>query len=544
MSKMEQSMEVDNDVPGIQSTGLPNTQLQVICTTLNLEEYIARYDGYTKTQRLLFIAEKCTNLQEDAYRLLINELKKGSNTGLYIKLYEQVGAGRISCAEFDREWVEAVERRESIKLERLEAELMAAKTTMVKESIRLSFNDIGDLHYERGNLNETMKSYLRTRDYCAIPKHTLDLCVRVVSVSLDLNQFGNVNFYATKAETAAADGTVNPKIKAASALVLLIEGHFKAAAKKFLEVGWGSGETFSTIIATEDIAVYGTLCALATLDRSDIRKGTVDNTAFKSFLELVPNIKDILNCFFAGKYGECLLYLDRIESELKLDIHLSKHVPSLISQITERLILLYFSPYSSVDMNRMATSLNMNIMQLEKSVAALIAFEKISARIDSRSKTLHRRQYDVRSVTIDKVERLSTKHLREIKRGILRLSVMQHGFQVPSKDSSSLLGGNPFTSMHPLVLSGREVFDLSHDNDGMNEDCMKRAGSGDYQTGVRDDDRMQLDGVGSSSGPNSASSSFSSRAAGCLSNSSNSRNYIESDDCAESDGEDDGENDD
>lgn len=542
MSRMEQSMEVDNDVPGIQFSGLPNTQLRVICTSLNLEEYIARYDGYTKTQRLLFIAEKCTNLEEDAYRLLIKELKKGSNTGLYLKLYEQDGASNCR-GEFDREWVEAVERRESIKLERLEAELMAAKTTMVKESIRLSFNDIGDLHYERGNLNETMKSYLRTRDYCAIPKHTLDLCVRVVSVSLDLNQFGNVNFYATKAETAAVDGAVNPKIKAAAALVLLIEGHFKAAAKKFLEVGWGTGESFSTIIAPEDIAVYGTLCALATLDRSDIRKSTVDNTAFKSFLELVPNIKHIVHCFFAGKYGECLVYLDRIESELKLDIHLSKHVPSLISQITERLILLYFSPYSSVDMVRMATSLNMNIMQLEKSVATLIASEKISARIDSQSKTLHRRQYDVRSVTIDKVERLSAKHLREIKRGVLRLSVMQQGFQVPTKDSSTLLGGNPFTSMHPLVLSGTGsgVINLSHDNDGINEDCMKRAGSGDYQSGIHDDDRMQLDGDGSSSGPNSSSSSFSSRATGCVSTSSNSRNFV---DCTESDGEDDGENDD
>ena len=144
-----------------------------------------------------------------------------------------------------------------------------------------------------------------------------------------------------------------------------------------------------------------------------------------------------MNDFFMGKYGDCLSYLKEIQSELLLDIHLSKHANTLISKITERIILQYFSPYSSVDMNRMAETLNMNVGMLEKTVAALISNDKMLARIDSQSKTLHLRQDDVRTITLEKVERLSAKHLTEVKRGILRLSVTQHGLQVTGRENAS-----------------------------------------------------------------------------------------------------------
>ena len=455
---MEQSMDIETSENVTGSSKLPDTATPSIYSSLNVNAYIARYDGYTKLQRLIFIAEKCANLQEEAYGLLFKELKRGSNTALYLTFTAQVG----NSNDFDREWVETIERRELAKLERLEAELMAAKTTMVKESIRLSYNDIGDLHYERGNLADAMKSYSRTRDYCTIPKHHVDMWVRLISVSMDLGQYGNVNFYMTKAENTVIETAAGAKIKAAGALVMLIEGQYKVAARKFLEVGWDLGGSFSTIIAAEDIAVYGTLCALASLDRTEIRKKLLENSVFKSFLELVPGERQLVDNFFAGKYGDCLAYLERIRPELLLDIHLSKHVVPLIAQITERIVLQFFSPYSSLDLNRMATTLNMNAADLEVSVATLISTGKISARIDSQSKTLHRRQHDVRSLTLEKVERLSAKHLTEIKRGILRLSVMQHGLQVSAREPSSLgrgpSSGGSFPHPSPSLLLSSSSF--------------------------------------------------------------------------------------
>jgi COP9 signalosome complex subunit 1 len=385
---METSMEVVHDFPtGGHSfhRGLPKIQDPVICTSLNIASYVDRYDGFTKLQRLIFIAEKCSNLQEEAYRQLLTELKRGSNSVLYMKIYVLVGEILGYGSDADKDWIDSVEKREAIKLERLESELMAAKTTMVKESIRLSYNDIGDLHYERGNLSEAMKTYLRTRDYCTLPKHNSQMCVRVISASMDLGQYGNVMFYVKKADFALTEPIIGSQLKAANALALLIEGQYKEAARKFLEVGIDLGGTFSSVIAAEDVAMYGTLCALASLDRPEIRKSIMENSAFKSFFELAPDVRSLVDNFFAGKYGACLVYLENVKPELLLDIHLSKHVTPLIAQITERIILQYFSPYSSVDMNRMASSLNMTLVKLEKEVASLISSEKISARLAERT---------------------------------------------------------------------------------------------------------------------------------------------------------------
>lgn len=49
-------------------------------------------------------------------------------------------------------WLEGVERRSALRQERLEADLNGFKTNLIKESIRMAQHDLGDLFYERGDL--------------------------------------------------------------------------------------------------------------------------------------------------------------------------------------------------------------------------------------------------------------------------------------------------------------------------------------------------------------------------------------------------------
>lgn len=223
-NNIDMDFQVASSINQIMNGDLPRIQDPVVCE-LNIPIYIDKYDGFTKLQRLSFIAEKSSNLQKEAYHTLFNEIKRGSNTSLYVKLYSNLG--NMLGIQYDQNWVESTEKREAVKLEKLEAELMAAKTTMVKESIRLCYSDIGDLQYESGNLSEAMKSYLRTRDYCTIPRHNYEMCIRVVSVSMDLAQYGNVTLHISKAESNSVDALTAAKLKAASALVMLIEGQYK-----------------------------------------------------------------------------------------------------------------------------------------------------------------------------------------------------------------------------------------------------------------------------------------------------------------------------
>lgn len=50
------------------------------------------------------------------------------------------------------------------------------------------------------------------------------------------------------------------------------------------------GSSFDGVVAPEDIAVYGGLCALATFSREEMRLRVLDNASFKNFLDLVPQV--------------------------------------------------------------------------------------------------------------------------------------------------------------------------------------------------------------------------------------------------------------
>ena len=57
---------------------------------------------------------------------------------------------------------------------------------------------------------------------------------------------------------------------------------------------------------------------------------------FKSFLELEPQLRDILFKFNESKYAICLKLMDQIKDSLLLDLYLSPHVNVLYSLIRQR----------------------------------------------------------------------------------------------------------------------------------------------------------------------------------------------------------------
>ena len=146
----------------------------------------------------------------------------------------------------------------------------------------------------------------------------------------------------------------------------------------------------------------------------------------------------MVHIFF--QYCRLFSSLQMIQPHLLLDIRLAKHATTLINLIKERSVNQYFQAYCTVDLHRMATSLSMPFPALEQLISKLISSEKLSARIDSQSNTLNRREHDDRKVSVEKVLRLANTHTREIKRGILRLSLMKHRFVIDERNHTDGLG--------------------------------------------------------------------------------------------------------
>ena len=162
---------------------------------------------------------------------------------------------------------------------------------------------------------------------------------------------------------------------------------YEAAAKQFLAASLDHCDC-PDLISPNNVAIYGGLTALATFDRAELFKQVISSTQFKLFLELEPQLRDVIQCFYdsrydmavtsiglhcvLSRYGQCLKLLQEMKDNLMLDMYLAPHINSLFSMIRNRGLIQYFSPYSSADLNRMANSFNTTVTDLENELMKLI----------------------------------------------------------------------------------------------------------------------------------------------------------------------------
>jgi COP9 signalosome complex subunit 1 len=403
---------------------------------LDIEAYAALYTGRTKISRLLFIAERCDNvsMQLEALRMAYEEIKKGENTQMFREVVQKID-GRLGPKYGpDDAFTDAVDRRADQRKEKLENELNAYRTNLIKESIRMGYNDFGDFYYAHGVLGDAFKNYVRTRDYCTTAKHIIHMCFNAILVSIEMGQFTHVTSYVTKAEQSHGelDNVTQSKLRCAAGLAHLNAKKYKLAARKFLEVTPELGNNYSEVIASQDVATYGGLCALASFDRTELKNKVVDNINFRNFLELVPEVRELIHDFYASHYASCLDYLGSLKANLLLDIHLHDHVETLYDQIRNKALIQYTIPFVSVDMNMMANAFKTTVAALEKELESLITDNQIQARIDSHNKILYARHADQRNATFQRVLQTGGEFDRDVRAMLLRANLIKHDFGVRS----------------------------------------------------------------------------------------------------------------
>lgn len=397
---------------------------------LDIEAYAALYSGRTKIMRLLFIADHCADnqtMQLEALRMAYDEIKKGENTQLFREVVNKINGRLGDKYDMDAAWCESVDRRADQRKGKLENELSSYRTNLIKESIRMGYNDFGDFYYAHGLLGEAFKSYVRTRDYCTTAKHIIHMCMNVILVSIEMGQFTHVTSYVSKAEQTSEtlDPVVVAKLRCASGLAHLEVKKYKLAARKFLEVNPELGNSYNEVIAPQDVATYGGLCALASFDRSELKQKVIDNINFRNFLELVPEVRELINDFYSSRYASCLEYLENLKANLLLDIHLHDHVETLYDQIRKKALIQYTLPFVSVDLGMMADAFKTSVSGLEKELEALITDNQIQARIDSHNKILYARHADQRNATFQRVLQTGGEFDRDVRAMVLRANLLK-----------------------------------------------------------------------------------------------------------------------
>ncbi|XP_031571360.1 COP9 signalosome complex subunit 1-like [Actinia tenebrosa] len=412
--------------------------------TIDLDVYASNYIGLTKLSRLMFVAKHCPALEIDALRIALNYVKHTFNVQLYQEIIQRLADacnrhGDVEPPTVETTWVETTSKKAALKLEKLDTDLKNCKTNSIKESVRRGHDDLGDHYFECGDLNNALKCYSRARDYCTSAKHVVNMCWNVIKVSIHMGNWAHVLNYVNKAENTTEltekdkgrNTNILTKLKCAAGLAELATRKYKSSARYFLQAQFDHTDC-PELLSANNVAIYGGLCALASFDRQELQKKVLSSSSFKLFLELEPQLRDVLYKFHESQYATCLKLLDELKDNFMLDIYLAPHVNTLYSQIRKRALIQYFSPYLSADMSKMARAFNTSVSRLEDELSQLILDEQINARIDSHNKVLYAREVDQRSSTFGKALEMGKEYKKRTKALVLRAAILRNQIVVKS----------------------------------------------------------------------------------------------------------------
>ena len=306
--------------------------------------------------------------------------------------------------------------------------------------------DLGNHYYEMGDLIATSKAYSRMRDYCTTPNHITSMLFKLIAVSIERGDWLSVQSYVFRLRNIQSkpDEQLNnhSKMSAALALSQMQLSAYREAADTFLSVDPSLGNTFNEVLTANDVAVYGGLCALATMDRNELQQRVLNNASFRNFLELEPHIRRAISFFCNSKFRACFDILEAYRVDYLLDFYLRHHVIELYKRIRVKSMQQYLVPFNCVTLKAMAAIFSPSETgdgakpfglqsPLVQELIGLIESDILLFRIDLEHETLVSKQTNSRvQLQEDALESIrdfsDEAHCR-----ILQAAVIKAGLQLP-----------------------------------------------------------------------------------------------------------------
>jgi COP9 signalosome complex subunit 1 len=308
----------------------------------------------------------------------------------------------------------------------------------------MGYDDLGQHYHQIGDLTNSAKAYHRERDACTTATHVVLMYLRLIQVSIDQENWlavqSNIQRIRAQKEKYPDSDKLNAKLSAAMGIALLRSGSYRSAADNLLEADPRMAsakvddpedeESYNEVITPNDIAVYGGLCALASMDRNELQARVLENSSFRNYLELEPHIRRAISFFVSSKFSSCLSILEAYKPDYLLDIHLQRHLEDIYSQIRSKAIQQYYVPFSRVTLSALATAFNTDEGKVESELNTLIKRGSLEGRVDLVGKLLLANTVDERTKVREESLSMAktyedTAHLR-----ILRMQTLTCGLEV------------------------------------------------------------------------------------------------------------------
>ncbi|KAI0468282.1 26S proteasome subunit RPN7-domain-containing protein [Xylaria cf. heliscus] len=362
---------------------------------LDLELYISNYTGRTRFDRLLLIGQCSVLLCLDALKAAVAEAKREKDVQRYLDAYEsmRLAGPNEPEAQYDEAWVNTTTSWNKTRTHQLETELKEYKNNLVKESIRIGHRDLGEHLESIGNLNGAADAYVKMRPDSSTVSHVVDVTKHIIGILLQKQDWtgilAHVNKIMTPNLTAPEGGDEQPYQRTVAGLAYLGSEKYAEAAKCFLDAGDPNMcQRFNDVASANDVATYGGLLALASMERDELQCKVLDNSSFRNYLELEPHIRKAVSMFVNCRYSACLEILERCRPDYLLDLYLQKHVPNIFSLIRKKCIVQYLVPFSCVTLDSMKEVFGKTNESLEGELISMIKSGALKARINTIDKLL------------------------------------------------------------------------------------------------------------------------------------------------------------
>ena len=281
------------------------------------------------------------------------------------------------------------------------------------------------------------------RDYCTTTNHIASMLLKIINLSIERGDWLSVqsnvhrlrNLHPSKPEEQLKN---QPKASTALGLSQMHSGSYYDAANSFLATDPSLGDSYKEIITSNDVAVYGGLCALASMDRLELQRRVLDNNSFRNFLELEPHIRRAISFFCNSKFKPCLEILESYRTDYLLDVYLQRHVAIIYSRIRVKAIQQYLVPFSRVTLDAMSkifaappkdgqTDTTDPNSSFVKELNGLIEDGALDAHIDTERRVLVSKQTDPRTRVQEATQESILNYTREAHLRLLRTSNVQYG---------------------------------------------------------------------------------------------------------------------
>ncbi|RQM08144.1 hypothetical protein DH86_00000591 [Scytalidium sp. 3C] len=347
----------------------------------------------TRFERLLHIGTTSTVLGPEALKTALAEAQEGRDVRRYIEArqcLEHVEGGELDSEDAARAWVENTEKKNRAETARLEAELSGYKNNLIKESIRMGNEDLGKHYQSIGDLPHAAEAFGRMRQDISVARHIVDVSKYLIEIGIEQRNWfsvtSNVQKIKSVPSTDEEEKAIQPYLCAADGLAHLYMQDYQQAARDFLNTGVGMGSSCNTMISPNDVAVYGGLCALATMNRNELSSRVLENANFRTYLELEPHIRRAISSFVNGRYSACLSILESYRADYLLDIHLADHVDYLYQLVRAKSIVQYFIPFSCVSLDTLEQTFGVPGKNLDEELVSMIRSGQLDARVDTQDR--------------------------------------------------------------------------------------------------------------------------------------------------------------